>query len=287
MIKQMYRVEVIWAMTAVAMSGQIVVAAIIIPRGLSNPAPVTDAASPDLTIQSEAPPALLVVVDSQGHRAGADISKPTDKFGEGAPFDEITESLVDQLNNSSDATGAPQQMTVWSVSLYTRTAQTYHAELHGIVAAVTTITCKGWGQWVHGQDVKYTDTIHVPVFVAPGVVTKLSVTFDPVGFSILANRLVEPKDLGRDVETACQLGLIAPLGICQSLQVKALAAASARERGDNAAAEGELNAFLNELKAQDKKHIEEPAITILREEAEALLNPPQSAKPKVRGKARK
>jgi len=48
---------------------------------------------------------------------------------------------------------------------------------------------------------------------------------------------------------------------------------------------GQLGAFLEELKAQGDKHVQEPAVTILREEAEALLNPsppmPKSKKPKA------
>ena len=55
------------------------------------------------------------------------------------------------------------------------------------------------------------------------------------------------------------------------------------ERSNSVAASGSLKALLNELKASSAKHINEPALTILREEVEALLNllPPKAKiKPK-------
>ena len=62
--------------------------------------------------------------------------------------------------------------------------------------------------------------------------------------------------------------------MCRSLEAKAQAAEASLKRGDRRAARSQLRAYLNELEAQAGKHVQEPALTILREEAEALLNPP-------------
>ena len=88
------------------------------------------------------------------------------------------------------------------------------------------------------------------------------------------DRALDSADLLGDVRRACQLGLIAPDGVCRSLEAKAGAAADSLGKGNSHSAHGQLGAFLKELAAQGGKHVQEPALTILREEAEALLNPP-------------
>jgi hypothetical protein len=130
-----------------------------------------------------------------------------------------------------------------------------------------------------------------PFLVARGQEKRFLVATDREGVSISATRLVEPGELDVSVGVACRLGLISPDGVCRSLSAKASSAAAATKRGNREAARGVWRAFLQELAGQGGKHVQEPALTILREEAEALLNPVPAmpipavkAKPKPRGK---
>ena len=111
------------------------------------------------------------------------------------------------------------------------------------------------------------------LYVATGSLNRLRVTFDPDrNLYVKVERIVRGEDLVKSIDIACRLKYIAPQGICQSLRAKARAAADAMARGNSKAATGEINAFLNELRAQGGKHVREPALTILREEAETLLS---------------
>jgi hypothetical protein len=122
----------------------------------------------------------------------------------------------------------------------------------------------------------YSQTVEAktPVLVEPGVERRMRMVVDPQAQTIRAVRVTSATEMEADIGLACRLGLIEPDGICQSLSAKARAISDARARGQTQAARGATKAFLNELKAQVGKHIQEPALTILREEAEALLNPP-------------
>ena len=115
-------------------------------------------------------------------------------------------------------------------------------------------------------------TTNIDLMVDSGVVRHLHVSMNPGNnLSIKVERLVSKEEFVKSVNIACKLGEIYPGGVCKSLSAKAIATAMALENGKAGAARGSLNAFLNELKAQGDKHVKEPALTILREEAEALL----------------
>jgi hypothetical protein len=220
------------------------------------------------------PPARVVVRDSQGNRDGVDPLKPVSSVGEGSTLCEIPNSQIMQGNISSDAPenlGAPQPQSDWSIDIAIETVQTYSVELTGIVDGVESLGFGGVTLLPGGSQVLPDP---VEVFVEPGSRRIVSVTYAPYAKTVSVARLVTPADLIADVAIACRLGHVSPAGVCESLSRKAAAAAAARKRGNGKAAAGELKAFLNELKAQGGKHVQEPALTILREEAEALLNPP-------------
>jgi len=250
---------------------------------LSNPVPFGEANSrlPCLVISVYAPPALLVVVDEQGRRTGVDLTKPVDRYGQGTEMADIPASMVDPLNTSDDVTLQPAPTTDWEVGVYTIAAVTCGVELHGLTTAVARVRCRGYGPENPGQVWKDTENRYIGIIVSPGVVTKLEVTFDPEALTVVVARGIVPGDLGHHVGTACQLGLVSPDGVCRSLTAKANAAAGAALRGNQNAARGSWQAFINELAAQGDKHIKEPALTILREEAVALLNSPPAI-PQVR-----
>ncbi len=263
----------------------------------------SDGNMPHVGITAYAPPALMVVIDSQGRRAGVDLSQPVDKYGQGTMIRNIPETIVDPMNTNSDEgpnAGKPASWTGWHVSVHTWTRTGLEVELHGISEAVASVALDGFRRrrsdepippdssstnmsdssrillargnqvWLH------TVRSYFPVFVRPGEVARVHIDFDPVGLIVTPTREVTASLLSKDIETACALKLIAPDGICQSLSTKA--------------ASRSWRALLNELNAQDTKLIKEPALTILREEARALLNPPPAAakaKPAAKSKSKK
>jgi hypothetical protein len=112
----------------------------------------------------------------------------------------------------------------------------------------------------------------IPFLVSKGVTREMRVVFSPSNnCDLKAARVVRAGDLAATLAVACELKMISPSGICASLRKKANAADASLKKGNVVASANQLNAFLNDLKAQGGKHIKEPALTILREEAEALL----------------
>jgi len=78
-----------------------------------------------------------------------------------------------------------------------------------------------------------------------------------------------------DLAETCELGWISNPGICNSLRVKLEQASRALERGNNEAAVGLLQAFLNELEAQHGdepgKHVNDNAYWLLKVNVEFIL----------------
>lgn len=225
-----------------------------------------------LGIATHVPPALIYVIDPEGKRAGMDPNSPVDPTGGGQVLNERTNTGVDPQNIASDepeTEGEGQATTMWDIGLFDTPAGVYVVVLKGLRLGETEVHVRGARRGYVPPAIKPI------VLVEPGVERRLVVEFDPDNnLSVNVHRVVDRADLPRDVKIACQLGQISPDGVCQSLKAKAEAAAKALKRGRTKAARGAINAFLNELKAQGGKHVQEPALTILREEAEALLNPP-------------
>lgn len=241
-----------------------------------------------LIIATGVPPARIVVLDAQGRRAGINPARPLVANGmplswtlPGEAIQDIPGSDVDWQNIASDDgpdIGKTSNTTGWHVTIKDSGAQVYEVVLTGIVEGVSLVQAKG-----SRRSPKISGRLtNIRLFTVPDLERRLTVDFNPdrEGF-VIVRRVVEPGHLPEDVGSACRLGQIEPEGICISLLAKADAAAKAFARGRTKAARGALNAFLNELKAQGDKHVHEPALTILREEAEALLNPsPPMRRPK-------
>lgn len=83
----------------------------------------------------------------------------------------------------------------------------------------------------------------------------------------LVRRLQELTD-----ETCGELGWIDNPGVCNSLRRKLENAERSLRRGPTNAAEGQLNALLNELEAQRGEHVNDSAYWLLRSNAEFVLS---------------
>ncbi len=233
--------------------------------------------SPAMSLSCTVPPAIVWMEDSQGRRSGVDPSRPIGPIGQGTGIEEIPLSQVMDQNISSDdppTLGEQNPTTRWSVDLASKTPQVYTVHLVGLKDGVEKVDM-GRSDLTPGtaSNIVY-EAISINVLVTSGGARDLVVYFDPSWPKVEVVRVVSPKDLGVGIDIACRLGHVAPGGICTSLKEKAEAAASAKARGNTKAARRVWQAFLRELRAQGEKHVQEPALTILREEAETLLNPP-------------
>lgn len=228
-----------------------------------------------LSFNSVAPPILITVIDSQGRRTGGDPSMPVGIHGQqGAhskgPLAEIPFSDSDQENYADDSSSngdIDQPTTSWGIEILDGGLQTYTVNLFGIILGVSEISISGHSKLVSGRVRNRFD-----ILLAQGQTHQVSVTFDPTALTLTVQRIVHPEDLGTDVNTACQLNLISPQGICQSLKAKADSIVKDAQKNDISSETQHIQVFLKELQVTDKNHIQEPAFTILQDEAQALLN---------------
>ncbi len=224
-----------------------------------------------LVITSYAPPAILYVQDSEGRRTGTDPSSVLSPDGMGGiALREIPNSNVEDINIDNDIPGMEgqgQPTTSYHISVYNGGAQSYLINVHGIADGSLRIDAITGPKRTVGRLVSQTWML-----CKAGMDSKVMLDFDPNAKTLQARRIVTANELAGGINIACNLGLLSPDGICRSFRAKADAIAKSLGKGNKEAAKGELGAFLNELKAQEsKKHIKEPALSILREEAEALL----------------
>lgn len=254
---------------------------VLIPgAGRSSVDEAMDVYSPCINIGWSVPPAYVVIRDSQGRRNGVDITKALNEVGIGATLWEIPNSQVmwDNIGNDDESAtdwGEPQPTSNWSSDLASRVPVTYMLEITGLKDGVERLYLN------HTDPAKpLPDATMLELLTYSGSGQRVEVAHDPHQDNLAIRRIVTSASLPGEIGAACRLGLIAPDGVCRSLTAKAEAAAAALRRGRKTAAAGALRAFLNELKAQGGKHVQEPALTILREEAEALLTPAPALKKK-------
>jgi len=92
--------------------------------------------------------------------------------------------------------------------------------------------------------------------------------------SVTFNVVVTLDSLISATQHACSIGWISKKDNCQSLLAKLAAAKASSGRGQNQAMRGVLQAFLNELKAQQGKSVNQSAYDLLSADAKYLLNTP-------------
>ena len=105
-----------------------------------------------------------------------------------------------------------------------------------------------------------------------GVVSKFEFQFDSLFSDKWAvKRVATPSSLKQDIELSGKVVWISNKGIINSLLKKVENIEKSISKDKTATAKNQLNAFINEVKAQDEKHIHKDAATMLVEDAEYMI----------------
>ncbi|HXG37139.1 MAG TPA: hypothetical protein VNL36_00065 [Bacteroidota bacterium] len=205
----------------------------------------------------------LLVIDPQGRRLGYDPSSnqyfeeiPRGNIG-AAGIDIVTEeggeadpSQVNPIEAMiGDATDGNYAITVFGQSL-----RFYYLSIRARHVSKPITNTGSWGIIDSGQTATFVFTYDF------NDRTKSSI-----------RREVTPGILLQDLDNCFKLGLIKNQGLYTSLKQKADNATSQHEKGQDRSAVNLLQAFLNEVKAQTGKGVDNDAAAILTEDAQALI----------------
>jgi hypothetical protein len=237
-----------------------------------------------LTMNASTPPAYVLLEDAQGRRAGANPNIVFDEYGgQGDGLDglqEIPLSSVEQQNISSDdpaTEGQASPTTGWFVRVYDQPAQTFTLRLVGLKTGVEHI----YQSVMYGYHPSDAYGSNFYVLVSQGGNKTFQIVFDPAKKVLTATPVLKPGDLQDDIKTACGLSLITSNRVCGRLIEKASDIQDALEHHCNEKAEALIQSFLYSLGDSRQKgcmdrdehlFVKEPALSILKEDARALLN---------------
>ena len=233
-----------------------------------------------ISFYGSAPPAFFYVTNNAGQKAGADPAlafTPLGQQGDGLHgVEEITNSVADQENFRNDMTGQPSKHTHWSVRIPDGGNQTYTVNIIGLNAGEGTLEIR--------TDIvkrpKMSRIIDEKFLVDKGSTKKYVVSYNSANSSLSVIAMVSNKDLLNDVKTACQLNEITSEHACKRLEEKAEAIQDALDKHHYEKAEELIWSFLHMLgdsrpegcgDDDDHQAVKEPALTILKEDAKALL----------------
>ena len=234
-------------------------------------------------ISTKTPPALLYIVDAHGNRAGINPSFITnlDQYGilkkVNGFLNEIPLSQSEQQNNGDPNNNfSPSPTTPCLITILDGGNQTYTINLVGITEGVQRVTVKDLplGRPSNPQGTK------VYVLIGPNIVKQIKVAVNTDTNTTDISRVVGNGDLLNDVKTACQLNQITSGHVCKHLEDIAEAIQGALDHHHYEEAERLIWVFLHSLGESrtegckdddDHAAIQEPALTILKEDAKALL----------------
>lgn len=231
----------------------------------------------NLHIFGIAPPALIYVADSLGRRTGADPSMPLTKYGSqgNKPWNGLTEiplsQVIQQIGGDESDSSLPSTETNWNINIYDGGKQTYTINFQGVAAGLEEMKLDAISKG------NKTITSIIELFVEPNKLRKIYVIFNPSNNSVSVKRVISNDDLLNDVQTACKLNLITSSKICEHLDKMASSIKEALEDKHFEKAEELVKAFLQYLEVgesddkDDQWAIQEPALTILKEDTKALL----------------
>lgn len=227
--------------------------------------------STHFNVSSDAPPVLVYVEDSQGRRTGADpMLSVSDEGMQGSDlFSGLTEIPLSQvIQHTPENPENPSQAspgTGWNIDIYDGGARTYVIHVKGISEGMATILLTGISRSKNVAKGKF------DVLVNNDAEREIFVSYNPALRKIRFRREVSESDLLADVKIACRQRLLF-FHSCKILKEKAEDIEKALSRNHDRLAKKLLEDFLDVLKKLDRHGQDDAVITILREDAMALLD---------------
>ena len=233
-----------------------------------------------LDINTATPPAMIWVVDSLGNITGADATLPVNRVGEQTQdwpngLYGIPNSRAVQKNIENDEPGDVEPITHWDINIKTTATQSYILNVKGIIPGICKVGISGC--FPNDRNVNHKV---VSFLVDTGTLRQAKVDFNPGMKQVKFTRIIGAADLLDDVKTACQLGKITSAHVCKRLKEKAEAIQDALKIHLEKQAVELSESFLHSLgdsrpegckDDDDHDGVKEPALTILIEDAKALL----------------
>lgn len=221
------------------------------------------------------------VTDPAGDVSGLDLQVGnaaniliSDGNGRQTGFDPVSGSILKEIPGSSyfsgstdnEETGDPGPQ-FHSIQIFQPATGNYNVAVSGLVAGTFEMDVAPYSQ----------DGSPQPRFSLVGIATTNStsvfaITYNSApGSSSNVTRVATFQSTLSDIANSAQFGLIDDQGIANALSSKIAAASSAAASGDTDTAKNVLGAFLNQLNAQNGKHINGIALQVLREDAASLI----------------
>lgn len=222
-------------------------------RGLS----VTRWQGDVVTARVSVPPAIVLLVDADGRRVGVDPAAPLTPYGTGGELREIPQSSVDQQNIGSDEAGddsGPQDVTEWQLAVPDRAPHRFTLSVTGVANGTLSVQI---GYFIAGRAYDAQPAaIRFDAITASGWTQEFTIEADHDRGAFSVTQHPRPDDLVTVLGAACRIGTITPEGICRSLTGKAAVIARLAGRPARAKLRNAVRAFVNELDAQDAKHVD-------------------------------
>ncbi|MEW6410153.1 MAG: hypothetical protein AB1488_08620 [Nitrospirota bacterium] len=204
----------------------------------------------------------FIVTDPQGRRTG--YNPILDKG-----FDEDPEASYSDISHGDDETGRPPEET--SVEFGTNPGYAldgiYKIQVIGMKLGTYSLSVS-----LEQRDPHSRELISLEGVSDYGSTSSFEITFNNTpGQPLGVIRTATINSTKIDVETSYRVGWITNKGIMQSLLAKLDAAEQSIARGQKKTAANQLNAFINEVKAQSTVHIKPECSEMLIEDAEYIL----------------
>jgi len=216
---------------------------------------------------AHSPPGLVYVEDSEGRISGMDPTSPVDQWGGTKEVNQIPNSEVDSQNIASDDEkeyGKPMDKTGWFIHVGDRGRQKYTIVIKGIKAGIQDIKVYS----LRGINAKEESNI----WIFPGNIRRIRVEYIPDGDpQIILNREASASILVESIWGAKKMKDIKEEAYLKKLLGLANNISMDFDEHDRKKVINSISKFISELMASGNENIKEPSLSMLHEEADALL----------------
>jgi hypothetical protein len=202
----------------------------------------------------------LLISAATGESTGLDLAS-------GTIVQHIPRSAYFRDALTDDVSGEPPTDESHLVEIFQPPQGNYQVVVNGLKLGNYSLSVRAFA-----QDGSMEPSIDLPGVAGPASLSTFQIQFSsaPGSLSTAVRTATFETTLG-DINSSLQLGLIDNAGIANALSSKIEAAMSAALQRQGKTARNILNAFKNQVSAQDRKHITGVAAQILQEDADWLI----------------